>query len=70
MLSYGHSNHPVAHPVASHLALFALAEAQEHSPPSSFPFTTYSLFSQLGTPARHTKPIAHTSCQRFSPMNF
>ena len=69
MLSYGHSHRP------------AISQAPPILPYSCWPkpmntihrvvsSTTYSLFSQLETPARHTKPIAHTSCRRFSPMNF
>ena len=61
---------PCDQPSTSQLALLAFAEAHECSPPSPSPFTTYSRCYQLGTPARHTKPIVRTSCQRFSPMNF
>ena len=36
----------------------------------SFPFTTYRLFSELGTSVRHTKPIAHAFPPAVQPNEF
>src|SRR5271157_5463949 len=55
---------PCDQPSTSQLALLAFAKAHERSPTESFQFTPYSQCYQLGTPARHTKPIVRTSCQR------
>jgi hypothetical protein len=36
----------------------------------SFSFTTYRLFSELGTSVRHTKPIAHAFLPAVQPNEF
>ncbi len=57
MSSYGHSDYPAICQASPILPYLRLPNPRTQST-ESFPFTTYRLFFQLGTPASHTKPIA------------